>query len=49
MNQHTEETRVGCWVNNRRRMANGATSKTADLLGPYARKIVCANYSSERG
>ena len=34
MNQHPEETRVGCWINNRRRMANGATSNTAGLMGP---------------
>jgi hypothetical protein len=49
MNEHPEETSVGCWVNNRRRMANGATSKTAGLLGPYAGKIACTSYSSERG
>jgi hypothetical protein len=49
MNQHPEERSVGCWVNNRRHMANKDTSKTVDLLGSYARKIACTNYSSERG
>lgn len=48
-NQHPKETRFGCSVNNRRRMANGATWKTAGLMVPYARKIACANHSSERG
>ena len=31
MNQHPEESSFGCWVNNHRRMANGATWKTAGL------------------
>lgn len=48
MNQHPKETSVGCWVNNRKRIANGDTQKTAGLMGPYARKIACANHSSKR-
>jgi len=40
MNQHPKETSVG-W----RRMSNGATWKTAGLMGPYARRIACAKNS----
>ena len=49
MNQHPKETGVGCWLNNRRRMANGATWKTAGLMCPCARKIARENNSSEKG
>jgi hypothetical protein len=45
MNQHPKETNFCCWVNNHRRMANGATWKMASLMGPYARKIACAKHS----
>jgi hypothetical protein len=48
-NQHPKEKMVGCWVNIRRCVANLATWKTAGLMVPYARKIACANHSSERG
>jgi hypothetical protein len=48
MNRHPKETSVGCWVNYRKRMANGATWKTAGLLSHYSRKTACANQSSEK-